>query len=152
MGRNLHHFVGCIGMGFLEERDHNFVNPAPALRLNQFAEYSPSCFEFPFETEHSGGNRFCPRSGQPHHPDTAPARRRRDRDDGIVKIHCIRIRTLSFFVSRFWCEFHLTSRPVLNPNGRADESKGLADLVFQKPFIGKMQLYVLIGEQNEGWR
>src|SRR5207245_3077340 len=46
----------------------------------------------------------------------------------------------------------LISRPVLNPNWRAREAEGTADLVFQEALIGEVQLHRPVSEENEGWR
>src|ERR1700753_413781 len=40
----------------------------------------------------------------------------------------------------------------LEPDWCAFETEGLADLVFQEPFEGEVQLDIAVGEENEGGR
>ena len=44
------------------------------------------------------------------------------------------------------------SRPVLDPDRRSYKSEGLADLVFEKALVGKVQLDGAVGEQHERGR
>src|SRR6185437_1435104 len=49
-------------------------------------------------------------------------------------------------------QFHFPPRAVLDPDRRTNETEGLADLVFQKALVGKMQFHILVGEENKGRR
>src|SRR6185437_2774196 len=42
--------------------------------------------------------------------------------------------------------------PHLDPNRRAHEAKRAANLIFQKPFVGKVQFDLAVCEQHERWR
>jgi len=42
-----------------------------------------------------------------------------------------------------------SSRAVFDPDGRSHESERLPDLVFQEAFVREMQLYILVGKENE---
>lgn len=43
----------------------------------------------------------------------------------------------------------LAPGPDFNPNWRTQETEGAADLIFEKSFIGKVQFYFAVGEQDE---
>src|SRR6476469_9819733 len=42
--------------------------------------------------------------------------------------------------------------PYLDPDGRTHEAECPANLVFQKPLVGKVQFYLPVGEQYESRR
>src|SRR5262249_49827704 len=53
-------------------------------------------------------------------------------------------------VNRRLCgEVGLLPGPYLDPDRRAQEAEGTADLVFQKTLIRKVQLHLAIGEEDE---
>ena len=41
------------------------------------------------------------------------------------------------------------TRPLLDPDRRAHESEGFANLVFQKALVGEVQLHLAVGEEDE---
>ena len=44
------------------------------------------------------------------------------------------------------------SGAILDPDRRSHETKGTANLIFQKALIGKVELYFAVGKDNESRR
>ena len=64
---------------------------------------------------------------------------------------CGRIRSGEIELARRICRWAV-ARADLEPDGRACEAEGFADLIFEEALEGEVQLHLAVGEEDEGGR
>ncbi len=74
-------------MGFLEKRDHNFVDTISSVRVDEFPKRGMSRCETILKSKQWSCNLQRCGSTQPNDANSPAAGRRGDGNDGVVKVH-----------------------------------------------------------------
>ena len=87
MAGNFDDVICGIRMRLLKKRNHHFVDPLAASRIDQFPKHRSPRLQRMLQPQHRLSNRSRLRPRQSDHTDPSASRRSGNRNDRIVEVH-----------------------------------------------------------------